>query len=132
MADLDPTLGSGGGIVHYNQGNYVALPDDFVPYHYSDKVAVVPLLGRDPALTDRNETLQTSGKGAQVCTFSILVQGETDKATLAAFWATQTTHDLGDGVGARNVTVTEVDVQLIMWRVGATPIYKVTITTRTR
>jgi hypothetical protein len=124
---IDPLIGA----VHYNLGNYLALPEDFVPYHYEDEVAVLKLLGRDAVQTDRYEVLQTSSRGAQVCTFSILVQGETDKATLFALWATATTHDLADGVGARNVTVTRVDAQLLMWS-GPTPIYKVTIITRTR
>ena len=67
---------------------YFPLPDNFVPYRYEDEVAVVPLLGRDPALADRNEFLQTSAHGAQVCTFAALAEGNAAKDALVALWAT--------------------------------------------
>ena len=111
---------------------YFPLPDNFVPYHYEDELRVVPLLGRDPAQADRNEVLQSSARGAQTCTFAALAEGNAAKDALVALWATQTTHDLGDGAGARNVTVTKVDVALASWADPATPVYVVTITTRTR
>jgi hypothetical protein len=111
---------------------YFPLPDNFVPYHYEDEVRVVPLLGRDGALPDRNEVLQANARGAQVCTFAALAEGNAAKDALQALWATQTTHDLGDGAGARNVAVTKVDVALVSWADPATPVYLVTLTTRTR
>jgi len=111
---------------------YFPLPDNFVPYGYADELRVVPLLGRDPALADRNEVLQSSARGAQACTFAALAEGNAAKDALQALWATQTTHDLGDGAGARNVTVTKVDVAFSSWADAAVPVYVVTITTRTR
>ena len=111
---------------------YFPLPDNFAPYHYEDELRVVPLLGRDPALADRNEVLQTSARGAQVCTFAALAEGNAAKDALQALWATQTTHDPGDGAGVRNVAVTKVDVALASWADPATPVYVVTLTTRTR
>jgi hypothetical protein len=111
---------------------YFPLPDNFVPYGYADELRVVPLLGRDPALADRNEVLQANARGAQACTFAALAEGNAAKDALQALWATQTTHDLGDGAGIRNVTVTKVDVALASWADAATPVYVVTITTRTR
>lgn len=111
---------------------YFPLPDGFMPYHYEDELHVVPLLGRDPAQADRNEVLQASARGAQACTFAALAEGNAAKDALVALWATQTTHDLGDGVGARNVTVVKVDAALASWADAAMPVYVVTITTRTR
>lgn len=111
---------------------YFPMPDNFVPYHYDDELRVIPLLGRDPAQADRNEVLQASARGAQVCTFAALAEGSAAKDALVALWATQTTHDLGDGLGARNVTVVKIDAALASWADAATPVYVVTITTRTR
>ncbi|MDE3095605.1 MAG: hypothetical protein KGK07_06350 [Chloroflexota bacterium] len=111
---------------------YFPLPDSFVPYHYDDELRVTPLLGRDPAQADRNEVLQSSARGAQSCTFAALAEGNAARDALIALWATATTHDLGDGAGARNVSVTKVDVALASWADPATPVYVVTITTRTR
>ncbi len=118
----DPVIGG----IHY-----FPLPDSFVPYRYEDDIVVLKLLGRDGALADRNEVLQTSARGAQVCTFAALAEGNAAKDALVALWATQTTHDLGDGAGARNVTVTKVDTGLMSWGDPATPVYLVTLTTRT-
>lgn len=111
---------------------YFPLPDSFVPYHYEDELHVVPLLGRDPAQADRNEVLQSSARGAQSCTFAALAEGNAARDALVALWATAATHDLGDGAGARNVSVIKVDVALASWADAATPVYVVTITTRTR
>ena len=111
---------------------YFPLPDNFVPYHYEDELRVLPLLGRDPAQSDRNEVLQANARGAQVCTFAALAEGNAAKDVLVALWATQTTHDLGDGAGVRNVAVMKVDVALAYWADPATPVYVVTLTTRTR
>jgi hypothetical protein len=111
---------------------YFPLPDNFVPYGYGDELRVVPLLGRDPAQADRNEVLQANARGAQVCTFAALAEGNAAKDALQALWATQTTHDLGDGAGVRNVTVVKVDTVLAYWADPATPAYLVTLTTRTR
>lgn len=111
---------------------YFPLPDNFTPYHYEDELRVVPLLGRDPAQADRNEVLQANARGAQVCTFAALAEGNAAKDALVALWATQTAHDLGDGAGARNVAVTKVDAAITSWADAATPVYVVTITTRTR
>lgn len=111
---------------------YFPLPDSFVPYHYEDELRVLPLLGRDPAQADRNEVLQANARGAQVCTFAALAEGNAAKDALQTLWATQTTHDLGDGAGVRNVTVTKVDAALASWADAATPVYVVTITARTR
>ena len=123
MAYIDPVIGG----IHY-----FPLPDNFTPYRYEDEVKVVPLLGRDPALADRNEVLQTNARGAQVCTFAALAEGNAAKDALQALWATQTTHDPGDGAGVRNVGVTKVEVTLASWADPATPVYVVTLTTRTR
>ena len=123
MAYIDPVIGG----IHY-----FPLPDNFAPYRYEDEVKVLPLLGRDPARADRNEVLQTSARGAQVCTFAALAEGNAAKDALQALWATQTTHDPGDGAGARNVAVTKVDVALVSWADPATPVYLVTLTARTR
>ena len=123
MAYPDPVIGG----IHY-----FPLPDNFAPYRYEDEVKVLPLLGRDPALADRNEVLQASARGAQVCTFAALAEGNAAKDALQALWATQTTHDLGDGAGVRNVAVMKVDASLAYWADPATPVYLVTLTTRTR
>ncbi|HZP97228.1 MAG TPA: hypothetical protein VFC31_12990 [Candidatus Limnocylindria bacterium] len=111
---------------------YFPLADNFVPYHYEDELRVTPLLGRDPAQPDRNEVLQSSARGAEVCTFAALAEGNAAKDALVALWGTQTTHDLGDGAGARSVAVVKVETALASWADPATPVYVVTVTTRTR
>ena len=123
MAYPDPVIGG----IHY-----FPLPDNFTPYRYEDEVKVLPLLGRDPALADRNEVLQANARGAQVCTFAALAEGNAAKDALQALWATQTTHDPGDGAAVRNVTVMKVDAALAYWADPATPVYVVTLTARTR
>ena len=123
MAYIDPVVGG----IHY-----FPLPDNFTPYRYEDEVKVVPLLGRDPALADRNEVLQTNARGAKVCTFAALAEGNVAKDALQALWATQTTHEPGDGAGVRSVAVTKVDVALVSWADPQVPAYLVTLTTRTR
>jgi hypothetical protein len=110
---------------------YTDSQDGFEPYHYEDELRVLPLLGRDPALTDKNEVLQANARAAQVCTFHAIAEGESAKAALVALWATQTTHDAGDGLGARNVTVISVKSRILVWS-SSTPIYDVEIVVRTR
>lgn len=125
---MDPIIGT----IHYNDGtDYIALYDDLVAYHYEDEVAVLPLLGRDAMLADRNEVLMTSARRAQTATFSALALSAAARDALVALWATQTTHNDGSGEAARNVTVTKVDTQVYNWS-GATPAWKVTLTVRTR
>lgn len=111
---------------------YFPLADSFVPYHYEDELRVMPLLGRDPAQADRNEVLQSSARGAETCIFAALAEGNAAKDALVALWGTETTHDLGDGAGARDVAVVKVESALASWADPATPVYVVTITTRTR
>ena len=123
MAYTDPVIAG----IHY-----FPLPDNFTPYRYEDEVKVVPLLG--PRSGSRGPERGAPGERAraQVCTFAALAEGNAAKDALQALWATQTTHDLGDGAGARNVAVTKVDVALASWADPATPVYLVTLTTRTR
>lgn len=124
---MDPIIGT----IHYNTGDYLALTDDLATYTYEDEVAVVPLLGRDGMLADRNEVLQTSARRAKVCTFSALALTAAARDALVALWATQTTHDDGSGEAARNVSVTKVTMAVYNWS-GTTPAWKVTLTVRTR
>lgn len=124
---MDPTLGS----IHYNTGDYIALEDGYVPYHYEDEVQVLPLLGRDSIATDRYEVLQTSARRAQVCTFQVLCATAAARDALLALWATQTTHDDASGAGSRNVTVISTPVTGSYWG-GSVPEWVVTVTVRTR
>ena len=119
------------GAINYDTGGYIASPGGYVPYHYEDELRVLPLLGRDPARTDRNEVLMANARLAQICTVPIECATEVAKDALVALWATQTTHDDGSGAAVRNVTVIRVDTALRNWS-GALPAYLVTLTLRTR
>ena len=115
-----PTLG---GITYFPLEGYNG-------YSYADELAVVPLLGRDPAQADRNEFLQYSGKGAQHATIEALCETASARDALMALWATQTTHDDATGEASRNVTVVKAENRLMMWT--GTPVWVVTLTLRTR
>lgn len=110
---------------------YLAPADTYSGYHYETEVAVVPLLGRDPVQTDRNEFLQTSGRGAQVATIDVLAENAAERDAFTALWATQTTHDDGSPDGTRNVTVTKAETRVIVHST-AQPIFVVSLTLRTR
>lgn len=124
---MDPIIGG----IHYNTGDYIALDDGYVPYHYEDEVLVLPLLGRDAIATDRYEVLQTSARRAQVSTFLVLCATAAARDALTALWGTQTTHDDASGAAVRNVSVTSTPVTRAYWG-GTVPEWVVALTVRTR
>ncbi|HEV8654488.1 MAG TPA: hypothetical protein VGR85_03130 [Candidatus Limnocylindria bacterium] len=114
-----------------NGVSYFPIAEGWEPYHYEDEVAVVKLLGRDPALPDRNEVLQTNARGAQVSTFSALCETEAEADALVALWADpEVEHDDGTGAGPRDVVVTSARKTPHSWA-GSAPVWIVTLMTRT-
>lgn len=104
--------------------------EGYTGYSYADELRVVSLLGKDPALPDRNEVLQSSGKGAMGATVEALCETPAARDALVALYGTQTTHDDATGEAVRNVTVVKVESRLFMWT--GVPLWAVTLTLRTR
>ncbi len=109
---------------------YFPLRDGYEPYHYEDELRILPLLGRDPVLSDRNEVLQSNARGAQASTFSVLCETEAEADTLVNRWGTRLWHDDGTGAGTRYVAVTKTTKTQHSWT-GTVPVWIVTLTTRT-
>lgn len=100
-------------------------------YYYEQEAQAIPLLGRDPAQTDRNEVVQSSAKQSKVCEFECYAADATERDALVNKLFTQTTHDDGTGEAVRNVNVISVKPRIEFWA-GGSPSWIVAIKLRER
>lgn len=98
---------------------YVYMPvyQGYSGYAYEDQATAVKLLGKDPALADKNEVVQSSGKGARAATLEVYADTVAARDNFVGLLFKKCIHN--DGIeGDRNVIVTSVRPRMWLWSGG--------------
>lgn len=107
---------------------YKGVQGGYTGYAYEEQAAVVKLLGKDPALLDKNEVVQASAKGSRVATLEVYVDTTVDRDNLVGLLFKKVTHN--DGIeGDRTVIVTAAKPRMWLWS-GGVPRWIVALTMR--
>ncbi len=107
---------------------YKALAGSYTGYAYEDTATAVKLLGKDPALADKNEVVQSSGKGSRSCSIEVFADTVAVRDQFVALLFKKCIHN--DGIEAdRNVIVMSAKPRMWLWS-GGVPIWLVAIEMR--
>ena len=97
-------------------------------YAYDDQASVAKLLGKDPALADKNEVIQSSALGAKSATLEVYADTSAERDYFVGLLFKKVTHN--DGIdGDRTVVVTSARPRMWLWA-GGTPRWIVALSLR--
>jgi hypothetical protein len=92
---------------------YRAVRDSYTGYGYEDQASVQKLLGKDPALADKNEVIQSSSKGARSASLEVYADSLAIRDAFVALLFKKVLHN--DGVEAADHTVVVMSAKPRIW-----------------
>lgn len=108
---------------------YKPVKDGFTGYAYEDQAVVQKLLGKDPALADKNEVVQSSSIGSRAASLEVYADTIAERDALVYYLFKKILHN--DGIEAADHTVicTSARPRIWLWS-GGVPRWIVALTLR--